>query len=90
MEKGSDSLTIRIKGGNDRTLVCTENQCMVLCCWMMKKHDWLVKELSALKDYLFSVNNLLFQTEINFIIRYRDEMRLDADMFDSVQEYLDA
>ncbi|MBR0037420.1 MAG: hypothetical protein IJP70_07245 [Bacteroidales bacterium] len=90
MEKGNDSLTIRIKGGNDRTLVCTENQCMVLCCWMMKKHDWLVKELSALNDYLFSVNNSLFKTEINFIICYRDEMRLDADMFDSVQEYLDA
>ena len=90
MEKGNDCLTIRIKGGNDRTLVCTENQCMVLCCWMMKKHDWLVKELSALNDYLFSVNNSLFKTEINFIICYRDEMRLDADMFDSVQEYLDA
>lgn len=90
MVKGNDCLTIRIKGGNDRTLVCTENQCVVLCCWMMKKHDWLVKELSALNDYLFSVNNSLFKTEINFIICYRDEMRLDADMFDSVQEYLDA
>ena len=90
MEKDNDRLTIRINGGDDRTLVCTEKPCMVLCCWMMKKHDWLVKELSALNDYLFSVNNSLFKTEINFIICYRDEMRLDADMFDSVQEYLDA
>lgn len=89
MVKGNDILTIRIKGGNDRTLVCTEKQCMVLCCWMMRKHDWLVKELGALNDYLFSVNNSLFKTEINFIICYRDEMRLDADMFDSVQEYLE-
>ena len=88
MEKGNDCLTIRIKGGNDRTLVCQEEQCMVLCCWMMKKHDWLVKELGALNDYLFSVNNSLFKTEINFVIYYRDDMRLDADMFDSVQEYL--
>lgn len=89
MGKSNDSLAIRIKGGNDHTLVCMESQCMVLCCWMMKKHDWLVKELGALSDYLFSVNNSLFKTEINFIICYRDEMRLDADMFDSVQEYLD-
>lgn len=89
MVKGNDKLTIKIRGGDDRTLVCTENQCMVLCCWMMNKHDWLVKELGALNDYLFSVNNSLFKTEINFIICYRDEMRLDADMFDSVQEYLD-
>lgn len=90
MKKENDRLIIRIKGGDDRTLVCMEKPCMVLCCWMMKKHDWLVKELSALNDYLFSVNNSLFKTDINFIICYRDEMRLDADMFDSVQEYLDA
>ena len=89
MVKGDDCLTIKVNGGNDRTLVCSEKQCMVLCCWMMKKHDWLVKELGALNDYLFSVNNSLFKTEINFIICYRDEMRLDADMFDSVQEYMD-
>lgn len=89
MEKGKNSLIISIQGGDDRTRVCDENQCMVLCCWMMRKHDWLVKELGALKDYLFSVNNSLFKTEINFIIYYRDDIKLDADMFDSVQDYLD-
>ena len=89
MEKGDDCLTIKILGGSDNPLECTEKQCMVLCCWMMKKHSWLVKELSALNNYLFSVNNSLFKTEINFVIYYRDDMRLDADMFDSVQEYLD-
>ena len=89
MEKGNDCLTIKILGGSDNPLECTEDQCMVLCCWMMKKHSWLVKELSALNNYLFSVNNSLFKTEINFVIYYRDDMRLDADMFDSVQEYLD-
>ena len=55
---------------------------------MMQKHDWLVKELVALHDYLYSVNNSLFRTNINFVIHYSDEMRLDADMFDSVQDYL--
>lgn len=90
MEKCENSLVIRIHGGDNRTMVCDENQCMVLCCWMMRKHDWLVKELGALKEYLFSVNNSLFKTEINFVINYRDDMKLDADMFDSVQDYLDA
>lgn len=89
MEKGDDCLTIKILGGSDNPFECTEKQCMVLCCWMMKKHSWLVKELSALNNYLFSVNNSLFKTEINFVIYFRDDMRLDADMFDSVQEYLD-
>lgn len=89
MEKGRNCLTIRVHGGDDHTRVCDENQCMVLCCWMMRKHDWLVKELGALKDYLFSVNNTLFKTEINFVIYYRDDIKLDVDMFDSVQDYLD-
>lgn len=89
MEKGNDSLIIRIKGTDDYKSVCSEKECMVLCCWMLRKHDWLVKELSALRDYLDSVNNSLFKTEINFIVCYRDGESLDADMFDDVQEYLD-
>ena len=87
---GEDCLTIKILGGNHSLESCSEQECMVLCYWMMQKHDWLVKELIALNDYLYTVNNSLFNTKINFIIRYRDEMRLDADMFDSVQEYLEA
>ena len=88
--EGEDCLTIRILGGNHSLEACSEQNCMVLCYWMMQKHDWLVKELIALNDYLYTVNNSLFNTKINFIIRYRDEMRLDADMIDSVQEYLEA
>lgn len=90
LKKGAekDCLWVRIKGGLDSTVECSEDACTVLCRWMMRKHDWLIKELIALNNYLYSVNNSLFKTNINFIIRYRDEMRLDADMFDSVQEYL--
>lgn len=86
---GENSLIIRISGNCDSSHKCEEGSCTVLCYWMMQKHDWLVKELSALKDYLYSVNSSLFKTNINFIIHYSDDMRLDADMFDSVQEYLD-
>lgn len=85
---GEDCLGIRIAGGGDPSITCTESDCTVLCYWMMQKHDWLIKELTALNDYLYSVNNSLFKTKINFLIHYRDEMRLDADMFDSIQEYL--
>ena len=86
--EGDDCLWIRIMGGFDTYDECSEESCTVLCRWMMLKHNWLIKELIALNDYLYSVNNSLFKTNVNFIIRYRDEMRLDADMFDSVQEYL--
>lgn len=67
---------------------CSNKNCPILCCWMMKKHERLVNELKALNDYLFSVNNTMFKTDINFVIKYNDDMKLDADMFDSVQEYL--
>lgn len=55
---------------------------------MMKKHEWLIPELKALNDYLFSVNNSLIQTRIKVRINYADDMKLDADLFDSVVEYL--
>lgn len=85
---GEDCLGIRIAGGGDSSITCTEPDCTVLCYWMMQKHDWLIKVWTALNDYLYSVNNSLFRTKINVLIRYRDELRLDADMFDSVQEHL--
>lgn len=87
--EGDNKLIIKINGSRDSSYKCDEKNCTVLCYWMMQKHDWLVKELTALHDYLYSVNNSLFRTNINFIIHYSDEMRLDADMFDSVQEYLE-
>ena len=87
-ENIDECLLIRITGDYDSPDECSEEACTVLCRWMMRKHDWLIKELIALNDYLYSVNNSLFKTNINFIIYYRDDIRLDADMFDSVQEFL--
>jgi len=81
-------LRIQIADGCNPVIACNETECTVLCYWMMQKHDWLINELIALNDYLYSVNNSLFKTKIYFVLHYRDEMRLDADMFDSVQEYL--
>ena len=85
----NNCLMIKIVGGYNSLDECSEKDCTVLCRWMMRKHDWLLKELIALKDYLYSANNSLFKTNINFIIYYRDDMRLDADMFDSVQDFLE-
>lgn len=67
---------------------CNENSCTILCLWMTKKHEWLIQELIALNEYLFSVDNSMFKTHINLNIYYRNDMKLDPDMFDSVQEFL--
>lgn len=82
-----DCINVEILSGGDNR-VCEQNDCTVLCMWMMKKHEWLVSELVALNDYLFSVNNSLIMTKINFNIHYSDDVPLDPDMFDYVQEYL--
>lgn len=37
---GEDCLGIRIAGGGDPSITCTEPDCTVLCYWMMQKHDW--------------------------------------------------
>lgn len=81
-------ISIKIKNGNSPREKCDQSSCTVLCLWMMKKHEWLIPELVALNDYLFSVNNSLIKTRINFNIHYRGDIGLDPDMFDYVQEYL--
>lgn len=69
---------------------CTpeKNECILLCRWMMEKHAYLIPELKALNDYLFSVNNTLIKTTIKLRIKYNDAITLDADLFDSVVDYL--
>jgi hypothetical protein len=63
--------------------------CPIMCRWIAKKHDWLIKELRELQKYLNSVNSMLFRNEINFNIIYSNEQNLDADLFDDVLSYID-
>lgn len=80
-------ITIHICGGKPYP-TCDESSCTILCLWMTKKHEWLIQELIALNEYLFSVDNPMFKTRINLNIYYRNDMKLDPDMFDCVLEYL--
>lgn len=82
-------ITIQIYSGGKPYKRCNENSCTILCLWMIKKHEWLIQELTALNEYLFSVDNLMFKTRINLNIYYRNDLKLDPDMFDSVREYLE-
>ena len=86
---GDDCISIEIKNGSKPRVECNQDSCAILCKWMMKKHEWLIPELIALNDYLFSVNNSLMKTKISFNIHYHGDMGLDPDMFDYIQEYLE-
>lgn len=85
----NNCITIQIYSGGKPYKRCNENSCTILCLWMIKKHEWLIQELTALNEYLFSVDNLMFKTRINLNIYYRNDLKLDPDMFDSVREYLE-
>lgn len=74
---------------NKRNVSCERERCTLLCRWMMQKHGWMINELIALKEYLYSVNNSLILTKIKFQLYFSNEMDLDADLFDCVVEFLD-
>ena len=74
---------------NKRNFSCQRERCTLVCRWMMLKHGWMVNELIALKEYLYSVNNSLVRTEMKFQLYFSNEMDLDADLFDCVVEFLD-
>ena len=74
---------------NKRNVSCERERCTLLCRWMMQKHGWMVNELIALKEYLYSVNNSLIRTKNKFKLYFSNEMDLDADLFDCVVEFLD-
>ena len=82
-----DCIRIEIKGDEKPVYHCSE-QCSVLCYWMAKKHEYLINELVVLQDYLNTVNNSLIKSQIVFNIHFKDDMKLDPDMFEYVQEYL--
>ncbi len=85
---GDHCITVNILSCVKPYKVCDQNTCTILCLWMSKKHEWLIQELIALNEYLFSVDNQMFKPRINLNIYYSNDMKLAPDMFDSVQEYL--
>ncbi len=85
--KKSECITLKIV---EPSVDCQPTgMCPFMCRWVLKKHEWLINELFELKKYLFSVNNSMISTEINVNIFFRDEYNLDADLIDSVKNFLE-
>lgn len=83
-ESGYSLLSIDI-GRN----ICTKEKCPTICRWVMKKHEWLVKELEALDSYLNKVNKDMFKTNIKLVIRFKNELELEQELYDDVINYLE-
>lgn len=89
IDKDNNCINISIQHSSKETY-CNQKNCSILCLWMMKKHEWLISEISALNEYLFSVNNSLINSKVNLKIHYSNDKSLDSEMFDYVLEYLDS
>lgn len=83
---GSEGITLELFGDKVSPAQCSE--CPIICRWTMKKHEWFIKELKQLNDYLNSVNDRLFVTKIRFNIIFRDEFPLERDLYDKVRDYI--
>lgn len=69
--------------------VCSKFLCPTICRWTMKKHEWLVKELEALNEYLNSVNQGMIRSKIELNIIFKDELDLEQDLYDDVIKFLE-
>lgn len=69
--------------------ICDKEKCPTICRWVMKKHEWLVKELDALSGYLNKVNKDMFKTKIKLVIKFKNELNLEQDLYDDVIDYIE-
>ena len=63
--------------------------CMLLCKWNRLKHDWLIKELKELQQYLNAVNSPMFESHIRLNVCYRDLYSLDGDLLGRTRDYIE-
>ena len=61
---------------------CDGHNCNFLCKWFMKKNEYLVEELAALKSYLNRTLDNYFQTDIEVKICIINKTKVDARQFE--------
>lgn len=78
---------------NKISLVCDEecksDQCNFLCKWFAKKNEYLFVELASLREYLNSVPDRYFESEIEVIVDSRNKNFLSEKQFTMLKEYVE-
>ena len=84
---GEHCITISILSGENHTKRAFKSHAPFCVCGWQK--TWVVEtRANCFKWISFFVDNSMFKTYVNLYIYYRNDMKLDSDMFDSIQEYL--
>lgn len=78
---------------NKISLVCGEacesGQCNFLCKWFVKKNEYLFIELAALREYLHSIPDRYFESEIEVIVDSGKKNFLTDKQFSKLKEYVE-
>ena len=78
-----DRETISDKGFTIRCAEsCDGHNCNFLCKWFMKKNEYLIEELAALKSYLNRTPDNYFKTDIEVKICIVNKTKVDARQFE--------
>lgn len=83
----SEEISIKVLSTKKLKHSCNE-RCPIICFWMMCKNKYLVGELKELQRYLNSIHSRLFKTNIEICLVFTDKCKLDSELFDIVQQYL--
>ena len=90
--------TIQKKDGKvEITLICKQNgncsnnkdQCNFLCKWFSKKNEYLYQEFAALKNYLNTLPNNYFSSDVQIVLRVVGDAKLSGEHFDYLKDYLE-
>ena len=80
-----DKTTIKIRCGKE----CTSDKCNFLCKWFAQKNYYLFLELASLQDYLESLPDNYFKTEIEVAVNSSDKNKLSSKQFTLLKKYVD-
>lgn len=78
------SVTIKCNSASS----CDTDKCTFLCKWFMKKNSYLIPEFSALQEYLQTLPENYFHSEVSVVINIVEKTSIPADAFDYLRDYV--
>lgn len=88
LTKKNGKMSIRIQCKQD-AICASKKKCNFLCKWFTMKNYYLFKEFAALRDYLNSLRNYFYSSEIEVIVNVISSTDIPSDAFDYLREYVD-
>lgn len=72
----------------DKGTACKADKCNFLCKWFTLKNGYLIEEISALQEYLNSLDDNFYYTEFEIHVKVISNNNIPNEVFDYLHEYL--